>query len=170
MRKLIPIFIFIGLVLTAFGEVTPAQEAEFIINIIDNVDWPSGTGGKFIISVVGNGKIAQALTDAAGKKSGGKFNIKINTITADDDFSEAQMVVITDNDKAALAKVLKQAGGKPILTVTNVAGFARYGVMVELISPPSSNKIDYAVNRMVANKSGLKISDKFISDAIKVFG
>jgi len=170
MTKLLPIFIVFCLTFTAFGEITPAQEADFIVNLIDDVEWPSGSGNDFVISVIGNPDMAEAISAAVSGKNSGKYNIQVKQIGPEDDFEGSQMVVIAEDDKATLAAVLKQASGKPILTVTNVEGFARYGVMVELIKLDGHDSIEYAVNRMVAKKSNIKISDKFVNKAKKTFG
>ena len=54
------------------------------------------------------------------------------------------------------------------VTITESKGFARYGVMVEMIT--EGDKLEYVINKMSAKEVGIVISSKIIDKAKATFG
>ena len=144
--------------------------SKFIIDLIDEVEWPEGSyRDSFVINVVGDNGFVSILRSIARSKSSGGKNIIINPVSIDDKFEECQMIFISTDSLSHLAKILKKAEKKPILTVSIHRSFARYGVMVN-IREIKNNKIEYDINNMTARKSNLKIDEDFRKKAVETFG
>jgi hypothetical protein len=150
--------------------------AEFIIELTDKIEWPAeardARKGVLTITIVGESLLTSRLREMAEstETAGGKLEIK--NALPDDDFSSTDILFIASRELSDLAKVLKSTEGLPVLTVTDVTGFARYGVIIEIDvdEDSSDSETKFVLNRMVLKKSGLKMSDKFIKKAVKIFG
>lgn len=162
--------------LWALAQDDPAKnanyEAEFVINLIENIEWPSKSGVDtskvFVISVLGDSAFCVKLRQVAEKKSTKKLKVEVKTVSLNDNLSGSRILFIATDKLAELAKALKKVGSLPILTVTDSKGFARYGVMIELLI--EKGQLAFIVNRMVLNHSSLKISPKLLKQAKKTLG
>jgi hypothetical protein len=179
MKRCLPVFLLI-LILAGnifsqdSSEKDLIKKAEFVIKLINNTEWPvENTAGNdtIIISIIGQPSFVGKLRDLAKTDNKLQKNIEIKSISIDDDFSNSSIIFIGENDLSVLAQVLKKTEKRPILTISDIDGFARYGVIVELISDKEGKgKIDFIVNKMVMKKAGLNISDDLLKKAKKTYG
>jgi hypothetical protein len=175
-RKYISILSVLALTLTASGQTKPDEglnlRAKFVIDLIDEVEWPvesiADTGHEFIISVVGDSAIAARLQELAKEASTDTRRLSVKIVSSDADLIASQMIFIGSKELPVLAQTLKSIKKKPILTVSDSKGFAGYGVMVELIS--DSDKLEFAINKMALKEASLKMSEKLLGKAHKIYG
>jgi len=164
----------VGLIGQELSDKAAVQKADFIFDLISNTEWPdeSAAGNDtFVISVIDQPTFVEKLKETAAENSKLKINIEIQSISIKDDFSGSNLVYMGNGELSDLAKVLKKTEKRPILTVTDIEGYARYGVIVELVTGnDGKGKVEYVINKMVMRKSGLKISDELIKKAKKTFG
>ena len=150
--------------------------AKFILELTDKIEWPAevrdARKGVITITVVGESLLTSRLREMAESTETAGRRLEIKDALPDDDFSSTDILFIASRELSDLAKVLKSTEGLPILTVTDVKGFARYGVIIEIADgeDSSDSETKFILNRMVLKKSGLKLSDKFIKKAVKIFG
>ena len=179
MKRCLPVFLLIlilaGNVLGQdSSEKDLVKKAEFVIKLINNTEWPvESTVGNdtFVISIIGQTSFAGKLRDLVKADNKLQKNIEIKSISVDDDFTNSSVIFIGENDLSILAQVLKKTEKRPILTIADINGFARYGVIVELISDKEGKgKIDFIVNKMVMKKAGLDINDNLLKNAKKTYG
>ena len=141
--------------------VEASAKADFIIKLIDFVEWPAGkgtdAGGAVVIACVGESPVNAALVDAAAKKSTEGLKVTVKTVTPGDPLAGFQMVFIGTCDKADLAKVMKAVGTAPTLTISNCTNFARFGVMVNILEESEGSKVKFEVNTLTVKEAGLKI-------------
>lgn len=144
-----------------------SDKADFVVKLIDFVEWPAGKGtdgsGAVVIACVGDSPVIAALKDAAAKKSGEGTKVTVKTVAAGDPLAGCQMVFIGSCDKAELAKVMKAAAGQPVLTVSNCVKFAQFGVMVNILEESDGgSKVKFEVNTMTVKEAGLKIGAQLL--------
>lgn len=144
-----------------------SDKADFVVKLIDFVEWPAGKGtdgsGAVVIACVGDSPVIAALKDAAAKKTGEGTAVTVKSIAAGDPLAGCQMVFIGTCDKAELAKVMKAAAGQPVLTVSNCAKFAQFGVMVNISEESDGgSKVKFEVNTMTVKEAGLKIGAQLL--------
>jgi hypothetical protein len=150
--------------------------AEFIIELTNKIEWPAevtdADNGIITVAVVGESLLTSRLREMAESTETAGVKLEIKDALPDDDFSSTEILFIANQELSDLAKILKSTEGLPILTVADVKGFARYGVIIEITDEEDSkdSEVKFILNRMVLKKSGLKMSDKLIKKAIKVFG
>ncbi len=148
------------------------SKVDFIIDLFDKVEWPAGSETANTIYVIGESSVVTALESSAAEstKSGKIVNIK--KISVDEEFNGCRMLFIASNDLGALAKILKKVKGTSILTVSDVDGFARYGVMINILVPGNDSKlkVGLVINKMTVRDAGLKIDEGLMEKADKTFG
>ncbi len=168
-------FLFIGWFMGSRGTFAAISEdkSEFILDLIEKVEWPAEAGVKtkpFEICVIGDASLAEKLNKLAANISKPGFKIVVRAIDADQDYLSARIVVIATDDLGELASVLKNVKDKPILTVGERKGFARYGVMINIIESEETGKLNLIINKITSRKAGLEIDPDLIKRADKIYG
>ena len=177
MKKYLPILIILLIGMSAFAQddvsKNTAKRAQFIIDLIDDVQRPAeSTSTAFVITVEGNPSFLAQLRELAGRKSTPDRKIEVRPFSMEANLTGSHMLIISTEDLTTLAAVLKKALNLPILTVSDVEGFARYGVMIELLKPEGggNTNVEYAVNKMALKRAGLSVSENFVKKAKKTYG
>jgi len=142
-------------------------QAEFIVNIVDDVTWPAGSGtdsqDAVVIAVVGSSPVTPRLKQLAAEKSGAGKPMKVTEVSPEDNLAACQILFIASDDKAVLAGILKKVDGRPVLTVSDAEYFANCGVMVNFIhGQAGGDKSKFEVNRMTLDLAHLKMSPKLL--------
>ena len=170
------LFALCVLAFTAFSSVSAQNintaKADFIINLFEKVEWPGENTQAQSIYIIGDSPVVPILEEKAAEKSKNGEKIDIKKISVDDDFTGCRILYIASNDLGQLARILKKVKGTSILTVSDIDGFARYGVMINVLEPTekSKEKVGLVINKMTARDAGLKIDPKLIANADKTFG
>lgn len=156
-----------GLLFSPTAAVDVSQKADFILKLIDYVEWPAGkqvdASGAIVIACVGESPEVAKLKELAAAKSAEGLKVTVKVLSATDTLAGNQIVYISNCDKAELAKVLKGLGTKPTLTVSSCASFARFGVMVNILDDASSgSKVSFEVNTITVKEAGLKIGSQLL--------
>ena len=146
-----------------------AYKAEFIISLIDNVEWPQGNksddSDEIVIYVIGETPVLAKLEELAEKKSQKGPQISVKLVNYTDDLSGCDILFDSSEDLSVLAKVLKKVDGTKTVTVADSKDFARYGVMINFFEEEGSSKVRYQVNKLVVESSGVTISSKVMDKA-----
>ena len=163
------------LVLTVFAaaqadtdkEIT--RKAEFIIGLIDNVQWSDdgkpGDGDEVVIYVVGESPVTSKLEELAEKESAKGPSVTVKVVSESDDLSASNILFLPSDDVSLLAKVLKKIKNSPTVTVADAEHFARYGAMISFFNEEGDSDIHYEINRLVAESAGVTISSKLMDKA-----
>lgn len=152
---------------------TDTQKAEFLLKLVDYVEWPAGRNvgadGSVMIACVGESPVATKLQELAATNAGGATRVTVKILAPTDPIQGYQIVFISNCDKAELAKVLKQVNGKPVLTTSACNGFTKYGVMVDILdSSDGGSKVNFEVNSITVREAGLKIAAQLLKLATTV--
>ena len=142
-----------------------SYKADFILKLVDYVQWPAGAGtsddGSVVVGVAGGSPILDALKSKAAEKSAGAKKITIREVTLET-ATQCQILMITTTDKTVLAKILKQLGTAPVLTVSDCQGFAGFGVMINFFKEEGTGKTKFEANTLAAGDANLKISSQLL--------
>ena len=148
------------------------RKAEFIIGLIDNVQWSDGEkpgeGDEIVIYVVGESPVTSKLTEIAEKEYASGPGVRVEVVAVTDDLSASHILFLPSDDVADLAKVLKKLSGSHTVTVANARDFARYGAMISFFDDDSDSDIHYEVNRLVAESAGITFSSKLMEKAVLI--
>lgn len=161
---------------TAFGTTQESRnsysinkiQAAFIYNFIDFVKWPDQITKKsdvqLTIGILGSDNFENAFDEVEGTTIHGK-KLRIKKSDRLEDLSDSWILFIASSESSRLESILKAVAGKPILTVSDMEEFTRYGGMIQFY-PVQINgevKVRFDVNKQRADQSGLTISYQLLS-------
>jgi hypothetical protein len=148
------------------------RKAEFIIGLIDNVQWSDdgkpGKGDEVVIYVVGDSPVTSKLEEFATKKYSKGPSVRVEIVSLADDLAGSHILFLPSEDVADLAKVLKKLKGSKTVTVADAKDFARYGAMISFFEEEGDSDIHYEINKLVADSAGVKFSSKLIDKAVLI--
>ncbi|UCC45169.1 MAG: YfiR family protein [Candidatus Zixiibacteriota bacterium] len=176
MRKTLLVVAVMLLSLGAYAddnsEKTVAFKAEFIVHLLDNVEWSKAEQHEdtdnITIYVVGECPVNGKLEEYASKESKDGKTIEVKVVSSADSISEADIVFVASDDLGTLAKVLKKVKGTHALTVSDAKDFARYGVMINFLQEEGSDKVKLEVNKIVLDNAGAKLNSKILEKAVLI--
>lgn len=138
-------------------------KAAFLYNFAKFVDWPPNAPGApcddFKIGILGEDPFGAAVGVIENKRVRGK-PLKIFRAAVLSELSGCEVIFIGASVKSQLAEVLTGLHAKQVLTVGDTDGYARQGVMINLITV--GNKIRFQINPEAAERAGLKISSHLL--------
>jgi len=147
----------------------PKQKAEFLMNLVENIEWSdSGTGKTrpINVAVVGSSPVTDELLQLT--KNNNKLKVDVQEVSLSQELSDYHVVYTPTDDLGQLAQLLKKIGNNKICTVSSSKDFARYGIMVNLFQEKGKSKIKYELNEMVLDGVGLKLKNNFVKQAEKI--
>ena len=148
------------------------RKAEFLIGLVDNVQWSDdrkpGEGDEVVIYVVGESPITSRLDELMANKQAKGPSIKIEMVSVTDDLAAADILFLASEDVGDLAKVLKKVKGAHTVTVANAKDFARYGAMISFFDEEGDSDIHYEINKLVAESAGVTFSSKLMDKAVLI--
>lgn len=134
----------------------------FIYNFAKFVEWPrSALPADDALQICADAHSLEGrLGMLQGREAQGHI-IHIRTLSASDPVTGCNMLVLGDTPDSG--HLIHSLEGRPVLTVSDSPGFAEHGGMIGLFI--ESNHVQFAVNREVAEQSGLKLSARMLQVA-----
>jgi hypothetical protein len=144
-------------------------KAGYIEKFTHFVLWPkqnTDEEGKdeFIIAIIGENTIGNALSDVLSKSNSKDKEFKIVYISSVEEINGCMILFISSTEKNNIDKILKFTAGKPILTISDSKGFGEKGVILNMFLDESY--IRYEINRSSLDKSGLIINSLLLNYAV----
>lgn len=144
-----------------------AVKAAFIFNFAKFAQWPALPARATLVTcVVGNPRIADALTEIVRGKDIGGHGLNVVRPSDGTSWGDCHVLFLAATQVAASAGVLSGLRKLPILTVSDGAGFARTGGIIELYLDGS--RMRFAINVDSAERSGLRLSSRLLGLATVV--
>lgn len=138
------------------------DRAAFVCNLTRFTHWPSNAfrldSDPLVIGIIGKDTLGRRLDDLVSGQVVRTHPLKLMRLLPGDDLSKCHVLFISSSEKDYLDIILAEVGDKPVLTVSDLAGLAERGVIVEL--PQRDDRI--TVNLKNAESLGLKISSKLL--------
>jgi hypothetical protein len=138
-------------------------KAAFIYNFIKFVEWPAqalpDTSPTITIGVLGRGPFGGALESLNGKTVKGK-RLVVRQLTGTREIGSVHVLFVSASERDSLDQIVSAARGANVLTVGEMAGFARSGGIINLTT--QSNKIRFEINPEAAERAGLRISSQLL--------
>lgn len=107
-----------------------------------------------VLCVAGRNPFGNALSQIDA--SSGDVSVR----QAPADLAACHLLFIPRSESASLAAWLERTGGKPIVTVSDVPGFARAGGMIEL--PLEGGRVAIVLNRAAAQERGFEFNAQLL--------
>lgn len=148
-------------------------KAAFVYNFLKFTRWTDegllSDNRPLILAIAGPNYFGDALLPLEKKSVAGRPIIL--TYCSDLDCFAAlncQVVFVTFQKMEQFSRVIDDVAGRPVLTISDVSGFARQGGCIELVK--QQDKISFIINRGAIEKQGLVLSYKVYSMALEVIG
>jgi len=137
----------------------------FVYTIAKYVEWPDDyKTGDFVIGVLGDSKVEEALKVMAMKAKVAGRPIKIAHYTSLSDISKCNMLFLPIEQSDQLPGVLKKLRGKATLVMTEEEGMALKGSCVNFVQ--RNGKPAFELNKVAMDKANLKASSELTRFAI----
>lgn len=142
-------------------------KAVFLFNFASFVQWPgespAAPSTPFIIGLLGADEMAGNLEEAVrGEQVDGR-PLQVRRYRSVEEVEDCRILFIGRGHRAQLARVLDRLGGRGTLTVSDVEGSARNGVMIQLAN--EKNRVRLLINVDAAQAAGLTISSNLLRPA-----
>jgi hypothetical protein len=139
----------------------------FLYNFTKFVEWPPDSfrdpGAPLAICIVGHDPFRQDLEAELRTRKVGDHPVEVRTQTPNDKLSVCQIVFVPVTEKNQADRILRGLQGSRTLTVGETEGFAVLGGIINLTV--EGNNVHFEINRLAADRAGLKISSKLLNMA-----
>ncbi|SMF94750.1 protein of unknown function [Methylomagnum ishizawai] len=140
-------------------------KAAILVNLAKFTEWPRGIladSAPLTICLVGEPIMAALLTEVSGKTI---YNHEIKVLAliaaADHGFGSCQVLFMGLPASAQAETLLNKIMDRPILTVSDIPGFARQGGMIELVR--KDDHLGFDINLGKARKAGLMLRAQLLA-------
>ncbi len=139
-------------------------KAAFIYNFTQFTDWPvdafASAAAPLVIGIVGEDPFGKTLDDVVRGEIVRGRPLVVKRLRADEDLRSCHVLFLSRSEKERLAALCGQLKDSPVLTVSDVDGFAQQGGMVNLLLV--NNTVKMEINQAAAEGAGLQISSKLL--------
>lgn len=151
-----------------------AVKAALLYNFAKVVDWPAGTFEKtnspIIIGVLGQDPaFVAALEKTVADKSIGSRRVAVKRFVVLADVTACQVLFVCDSERTRVSETLGGLNGRALLTVSDIAGFAIKGGVIELELVRPGPRFEIDVNLDAARERKLVISSRLLRLARRVY-
>jgi hypothetical protein len=140
-------------------------KAAFLYNFAQFVDWPSATfvntNTPFSIGILGDDPFDGSLDETIQGETVNGHKIAAVRSQRIEDLKNCQIIFVCRSEKKRVAEILTELDSKPILTVSEIDGFARDGGGINFFL--AGSKVRFEINPGAAQSDGLKISSQLLS-------
>lgn len=157
---ILPLF-FMGAMSTAYGELRDYElKAVLIYKLTKFVTWPQNNEASFDICVYGQNPFGDALKLLDGKQVN---SVPIKTRHLSSVFYEldnCQLLFIANSASGHLNRILLATSYSPVLTVSDIENFAKFGGMIEMTS--ENQQVGFSINVKAAKAVDLNIASPLL--------
>jgi len=145
-------------------------KAAFIAQFVPFVKWPNKKhpNRPFIFGVVGEDPFGNALRPVEKEKFKGR-KAKIKYFHSWKDLSkDIDVLFISRSEQNHIKEILQKLKGSPVLTVSDIRGFAKDGGMIEFVN--RAGTIHFIINIAAVKNAGLEMNFQLLELADRVIG
>ena len=146
-------------------------KAAFLYNFARFTNWPdeafADPGDPLNFCLLGEDPFGEAVDAINGKTVKGR-KLSVARYTEAAETFECHLLFISRSETTRIPAILAELNGRPILTIADMANFAKSGGVINLKT--DKNKLRFEVNLDVARNVGLRFSSRFLSLAKIVQG
>jgi hypothetical protein len=130
-------------------------KAAFIYEMIQATQWPRARAKDLAICILGRDPFGAAWQSIDGKPVGGR-TLHVTTLPDAKGFGVCDVLFVGASERARWSQIHADLAARPILTVSEMAGFSRDGGMVTLMNV--DNRLRFDVNLKAVREAGLHIN------------
>lgn len=140
-------------------------KAGFLYRFLFFVEWPPNEGladDSLALCIAGESSLIDAFTDVEGQAVEGRKLIvaHLEGDAEPESLRACDLLFISASLADQTGDILRSLEGYPVLSVSEVKGFAREGGMINLIT--RENRLGFEINRGAAELVGIKLRSKLL--------
>lgn len=143
----------------------------FLYNFAQFVDWPAtafpSDHSPLIIGILGKNPFGSALESLNGQNVKNR-QLVVRNLSSVEEARECQLLFIGASERGSLYRILAALQSTPVLTVSDIDGFAASGGMIYFLT--LDDKVRFEINLKEAQAANLKLSSQLLKlarDVIK---
>lgn len=142
-------------------------KAAYMLNFAKFINWPDVHDGEetFRICVYGKNPFGSALAGAERKKIKGEV-IELVLTSDPAELKDCRLAFVSSSEVDRIDTLFETLSGKPIVTVSDIEGFATAGGTIEFVSV--GDKLRFVINHTQAKSSNVKITASLLGLAVEV--
>jgi hypothetical protein len=154
------------------GKPTEYQvKAAYLFNFGKFVKWPEQTSSEhdtFSICVLGSDPFGKVLdVTVSGEQIDGR-KARVRRLASAADANGCRILFVSRSEEGRLGSVLATLGRSPVLTVSDIDGFANRDGMIQFVM--DRDRVRFQVNLAATQKAGLSLSSELLKVATAVKG
>jgi hypothetical protein len=139
-------------------------KAEFIERFTRFIDWPASSSVPnsdvpFDICITGTNPLEEYLNTLSRNVKIKNKLVRVRNVTIEK-VDSCNVLFISNSEASHLSAILEKISDRPILTVSDTAGFAEKGVLINFYR--SGNYVRFEINNAAVQKSGLRFSSRLL--------
>lgn len=164
-RLVISLVLFNALQFPALGQRFHEEKvkAVFLYNFIHFVQWPGTPGHPFTIATIGGNPFGRFIEEAVAGELVNGSPVQVKHVRSMGELESCNILYIHRSMESRVGQIIDQLKGKPVLTVSDIPAFYRYGGMIRFYE--ENFKIRLEINPAAARASSLVISSKLLRSA-----
>ena len=137
-------------------------KAAFVYDMLKATQWPKVHAGRVVLCVLGRDPFGAAWRSIKGRPIG-KGRLDIVAVQGAGDFGGCDALLVGTSERERWPQVRSALDAHPILTMSEMTGFAQDGGMVALMNV--ENRLRFDVNLKAVRKAGLNINTDALEQA-----
>lgn len=145
-------------------------KSAYVFNFIKFVEWPDKairTGDKLRLCVIGNNELLASLSSVSGRRVG-QYELQVMHADNSAAWNACHVLFIGEHEQRRLVPIIKSLGVAPVLTISDIPGFAERGGGIGLLN--RNDKMLFEVNLSSTRQAGLRLSSQMLNLAANIFG
>lgn len=142
-------------------------KAAFIVNFLNFIEWPENSlpADTITVGVLGRDPSDGAIDALKGITVRGR-QVIIRHYDGPDEARNAALLFICPSEKRSLPLILRTLRNRPVVTVGDQQGFARHGVMINMVL--ARKRVGFEINLPASQRAGVRISSQLLKLAKEV--
>jgi hypothetical protein len=141
-----------------------ALKAVFLFNFAQFVDWPASAFADsqkpLVIGVLGNDPFGKYLDETIAGEKVNNRSLAVQRYQHIEDVDTCHILFICESEKGEINDIVAGLNGRSILTVSDIEGGAKAGIMIRFIT--EKKKVRLKINVEAAKSASLSISSKLL--------
>jgi len=140
-------------------------KAAFIYDMIKATRWPKARSGQVVLCVLGRDPFGAAWQSIKGMPVGQR-RLDVTPVRPPSGFAGCDALFVGTSERGRWPHIQAALGARPVLTISEMAGFSQDGGMVTLMNV--DNRLRFDVNLVAVRKAGLSIDTNALKQASTV--
>lgn len=152
--------------LFALGQEPPGEydvKAAFLFNFAKFLEWPAeafaSRQAPLTLCIAGRDPFGAALA-AYDRRMVQSRELRVRRSVSAEDLSGCQMLFVADSEERQVRRILRAALERPIVTVSDIDGFADAGGTIGLVN--AEKRVQFEVNLASAQQARVKVSSQLL--------